>query len=126
MSQMFYAVLAGERGKKASANARVANENYDAAVAWEQNAKEWQNSATQWKEHSLALRSRIVEWQQSAIESEAISRAKTEIIESNTGKRISEVAGINDAEADRIIEAKRQEVIKEWGVNPWGNDPKSK
>lgn len=120
MSQMFYAVLAGERGKKASANARLAEENYEAAKSWEDTAKQWQQSAHQWKEHSLALRSRIVEWQQSAIESEAISRAKTTIVKSRFNEDTSSYLATDEGRL--LIEQKQQEVIKEWGVDPWAKN----
>lgn len=125
MSQMFYAVLAGERGKKASANARLAEENYEAAKSWEDNAKQWQQSATQWKEHSMALRSRIVEWQKSAIESEANARAAAEVsrhLHNGAGPRTV----IGEEQFDSLVENKKNEIIEEWGVNPWGNESQNK
>lgn len=121
MSHMFYAVLAGERGKKAAANARRADDNYDAAVAWEKNAKEWQQSAHQWKEHALALRSKIVEWQKSSISAEADARAAVEI-----SRELHDGAGprtiVGPERFDAIVKEKKEEVIKEWGVNPWENE----
>lgn len=118
MSQMFYAVLAGERGKKAAAASRLADENYEAAKSWEDSSKKWQQNATQWKEHALALRSKVVEWQKSAIESEAISRAKTQVVEVQTGGK-APIDLVGEAKFKSVIEEKKQEVIKEWGVNPW-------
>lgn len=120
MSQMFYAVLAGERGKKASKNAESAWAWKEEAEKNEAAAKQWQQSATQWKEHSLALRSRIVEWQQSAIESEAISRAKTTIVKSRFNEDTSSYLATDEGRL--LIEQKQQEVIKEWGVDPWAKN----
>ena len=121
MSQMFYAALAGERGKKAAAASRLADENYEAAKSWEDSSKKWQQNATQWKEHALALRSKVVEWQKSAIESEAISRVQGQLMIDKHGVKVSEYVGAKPHEVEQLINEKKEEVIKEWGVNPWSD-----
>jgi hypothetical protein len=135
MSVGFYATLAGE-------NADAARSWQGATRSWQQHSaqleealhdeqdKNWRlqhqlNEAHQlnasWQAHAKQLEEKVRNWQQSAIQGEAISRAKTEMIESSTGKRISEVAGLSKEEADAIVEQKKLEVIQEWGVDPWAS-----
>lgn len=132
MSVGFYATLAGERGK-------VANANWQAAHNWQKRAdqlenalldeqdKNWRlqhqlNEAHQlnasWQAHAQQLEEKVRNWQQSAIESEAISRAKTAMIrEDNGGNGPKAVFG--EDRYNKEVEAKKEEVVREWGVNPW-------
>jgi hypothetical protein len=137
MSIGYFATLAGERGK-------VANANFEAARSWHMKAnqlenalldeqdKNWrlqhqlneahQNNAS-WQAHAKQLEEKVRNWQQSAIESEAISRAKTSVVLDHTnGQAPIELVG--EKRFDQIIEQKKSEVIEQWGINPWQNDQK--
>lgn len=140
MSVGFFSTLAGERGK-------LANQNFDAAYRWHMRANdleqqlrdtEWRyerleliNERTQqanqklvqenesWKRHANELRQKVVAWQRSAIESEAISRTQGQLMIDKHGQKVSEFVGASPEEVSQMIETKRQEVVKEWGVDPW-------
>src|SRR5690554_6277740 len=124
MSVGYFATLAGERGKVASAN-------YEAARGWHQRANRLEKALNQanlriegleyrlqkaeannaaWQAHAKQLEEKIREWQQSAIESEAISRAKTAMIrEDNGGNGPKEVFG--EDRYNKEVEAKKEEVV---------------
>jgi len=126
--------------------ATLAGENADAARSWKAATRSWQEHAAQleknldqanlrieglehrlqqaeannaaWQAHAKQLEEKIREWQQAAIESEAISRAKTAMIrEDNGGNGPKEVFG--EDRYNKEVEAKKEEVVREWGVNPW-------
>ena len=126
MSIGFFATLAGENADAARSWKAYGERQFERAEGWQNKAirleNELQDVHHSWKKHSDELKSKILEWQRASIESEAISRAKTHMIKNGTGKGIAEVAGVTLEEADEIIEAKKQEVIQEWGVNPWAQD----
>lgn len=132
MSVGFYATLAGE--------------NADAARSWQGATRSWQQHSAQleealhderdnnwrlqhqlneahqlnasWQAHAQQLKEQIRNWQQAAMESEAISRAKTAMIrEDNGGNGPKEVFG--EDRYNKEVEAKKEEVVREWGVNPW-------
>ncbi len=74
--------------------------------------------------HAKQLEEKVRNWQQSAIESEAISRAKTSVVLDHTnGQAPIELVG--EKRFDQIIEQKKSEVIEQWGINPWQNDQKN-
>ena len=124
MSIGFFSTLAGENADAArswrnSARIHEENSNY-----WEERAikleNELQDVHHSWKKHSDQLKNKIIEWQRASIESEAISRAKTAFIrEENDGKGPKAVYG--EDRYNEMVEAKKNEVIQEWGVNPWSD-----
>jgi hypothetical protein len=132
MSIGYFATLAGE-------NADAARSWKGATRSWQQHSanlenallderdKNWrlkyqlkeahQNNAS-WQAHAKQLEEKVRNWQQSAIQGEAISRAKTEMIrEDNGGKGPKAVFG--EDRYNKKVEAKKEEVVREWGVNPW-------
>ena len=135
MSIGYFATLAGERGK-------VANANFEAARSWHMKAnqlenalldeqdKNWrlqhqlkeahQNNAS-WQAHAKQLEEKVRNWQQSAIESEAISRAKTAVVEEVTGGK-APIDYVGEEKFAQIIEDKKGEVIEQWGINPWASE----
>jgi hypothetical protein len=134
MSIGYFATLAGERGK-------VANANFEAARSWHMKAnqlenalldeqdKNWrlqhqlkeahQNNAS-WQAHAKQLEEKVRNWQQSAIESEAISRAKTQYVKDKFGEPTSEYLITN--EGQQLIQSKQAEVVQEWGIDPWAEN----
>ena len=129
--------------------ATLAGENADAARSWKGATRSWQRHAAQleqdldqanlriegleyqlqkaeannasWQAHAKQLEAKIRAWQQSAIESEAISRAKTAVVEEVTeGKAPIDFVG--EERFAQIIEDKKGEVIEQWGINPWENE----
>ena len=134
MSVGYFATLAGERGK-------VANANFEAAHSWHMKAdqlenalldeqdKNWRlqhqlNEAHQlnasWQAHAKQLEEKVRNWQQSAIESEAISRAKTQYVKDKFDEPTSEYLSTN--EGQQLIQSKQAEVVQEWGVDPWAEN----
>lgn len=132
MSIGFYATLAGER-------LNTANRNYDAAHSWHMRAEELEdelahernanrqlqhqlNQAIQhnasWQAHAQQLEEKVRNWQQAAIESEAISRAKTAMIREDNGGNGPKVV-FGEDRYNKEVEVKKEEVVREWGVNPW-------
>ncbi len=135
MSIGFYATLAGERGK-------LANANWQAAHSWQKRSEELEdallserdtnrrlqhqlNQAAQhnasWQAHAQQLEAKVRNWQQSAIESEAISRAKTAVVEEVTGGK-APIDYVGEEAFAQIIEDKKGEVIEQWGINPWASE----
>ena len=136
MSVGFYATLAGER-------LNSANHNYEQARYWNLRAIEFEKKLDQanlrieglehrlqqaeannaaWQAHAKQLEEKIREWQQSALEYEAMNRAKSAVVEDKFGKGIAELAEIDSATAEKYFEEKKQELIQEWGINPWKTD----
>jgi chromosome segregation ATPase len=136
MSVGFYATLAGE-------NADAARSWQGATRSWQQHSaqledalhdeqdKNWRlqhqlNEAHQlnasWQAHAKQLEEKVRNWQQSALEYEAMNRAKSAVVEDKFGKGIAELAEIDSATAEKYFEEKKQELIQEWGINPWKTD----
>jgi hypothetical protein len=133
MSVGYFATLAGERGK-------VANANFEAAHSWHQRAdqlenalldeqdKNWRlqhqlNEAHQlnasWQAHAKQLEEKVRNWQQAAIQSEAISLAKTEVVASELTEGKAPIDIVGEEKFKALVESKKGEVIQKWGVNPW-------
>lgn len=140
MSVGFYATLAGENADAARSwrGATRSWQEYSANLEQQLRDTEWRyerleliNEQTQqanqklvqenesWKRHANELRQKVVAWQRSAIESEAISRTQGQLMIDKHGQKVSEYVGASSEEVQQMIEAKRQEVVKEWGVDPW-------
>ena len=124
MSIGFFSTLAGENADAARSWRAYGEEQYERAEGWQNKAirleNELQDVHHSWKKHSDELKNKIIEWQRSAIQGEAISRAKTAVIEEVTnGKAPIDIAG--EEKYLRIVEEKKQEVMKQWGVNPWAD-----
>lgn len=136
MSVGYFATLAGERGK-------IANANWQAAHNWQKRADQLENALldeqdknwrlqhelnearelnASWQAHAQQLKEQIRNWQQSALEYEAMNRAKSAVVEDKFGKGIAELAEIDSATAEKYFEEKKQELIQEWGINPWKTD----
>jgi hypothetical protein len=133
MSIGYFATLAGERGK-------VANANFEAARSWHMKAnqlenalldeqdKNWrlqhqlkeahQNNAS-WQAHAKQLEEKVRNWQQTAIQSEAISLAKTEVVASELTEGKAPIDIVGEEKFKALVESKKGEVIQKWGVNPW-------
>jgi hypothetical protein len=79
-----------------------------------------QNNAS-WQAHAKQLEEKVRNWQQSAIESEAISRAKTAVVEEVTGGK-APIDYVGEEKFAQIIEDKKGEVIEQWGINPWASE----
>jgi hypothetical protein len=75
-----------------------------------------------WQAHAKQLEEKVRNWQQSALEYEAMNRAKSAVVEDKFGKGIAELAEIDSATAEKYFEEKKQELIQEWGINPWKTD----
>lgn len=139
MSVGFFSTLAGK-------NATLARTNFAAYESWRMRAEEleqqlrdtnWQyerleaiNNQTQrenqqlvqenesWKRHANELRQKVVAWQRSAIQGEAISRAKTVVVEEHTGGK-APIDMVGEERFTEIIEGEKLKVMEEWGINPW-------
>jgi hypothetical protein len=133
MSIGYFATLAGERGK-------VANANFEAARSWHMKAnqlenalldeqdKNWrlqhqlkeahQNNAS-WQAHAKQLEEKVRKWQKLAIQGEAISLAKTEVVTSELTEGKAPIDIVGEEKFKALIESKKGEVIQRWGVNPW-------
>jgi hypothetical protein len=134
MSIGYFATLAGE-------NADAARSWKGATRSWQQHSanlenallderdKNWrlkyqlkeahQNNAS-WQAHAKQLEDKVRNWQQSAIESEAISRAKTQYVKDKFGEPTSEYLITN--EGQQLIQSKQAEVVQEWGIDPWAEN----
>jgi hypothetical protein len=136
MSVGFYATLAGERLDSA-------NRNYEQARHWNLKANQledallderdnnWRlqhqlNEAHQlnasWQAHAKQLEEKVRNWQQSAIESEAISRTQAQLMIDKHGQKVSEFVEASPEEVNQMIETKKQEVIQSWGIDPWKSE----
>ncbi|GAB0154489.1 hypothetical protein [Marinobacterium sp. BA1] len=127
--------------------AKLAGENADAARSWQGATRSWQQHSAQledallheknenwrlqqqlkkaqelnasWQAHAQKVEEKVRAWQKSALEYEAMNRAKSAVIEDKFGKGIAELAEIDTPTAEKYFEEKKQELIKEWGINPW-------
>jgi hypothetical protein len=136
MSVGFYATLAGL--------------NADSARSWQGATRSWQQHSAQleealhderdnnwrlqhqlneahqlnasWQAHAKQLEEKVRNWQQSAIESEAISRTQAQLMIDKHGQKVSEFVDASPEEVNQMIEAKKQEVIQSWGVDPWKSE----
>lgn len=142
MSVGFFSTLAGERLDQSKRNYRAAHGWHMRAEELEQQLRdtEWQyerleaiNNQTQranqqlvqenesWKRHANELRQKVVAWQRSAIQCEAESRASVDVTRAqNNGAGPRTVAG--PEKFDAAVESYKQEIMKEWGINPWENN----
>jgi|CEGE01.1.fsa_nt_gi TolA-binding protein len=139
MSVGFYATLAGDRLDQSKRNYRAAHSWHMRAEELEQQLRdtEWRyerleliNEQTQqanqklvqenesWKRHANELRQKVVAWQRSAIQGEAISRAKTVVVEEHTGGK-APIDMVGEERFSEIIEGEKLKVMEEWGINPW-------
>ena len=133
MSVGFYATLAGE--------------NADAARSWQGATRSWQQHSAQleealhderdnnwrlqhqlneahqlnasWQAHAKQLEEKVRNWQQAAIQSEAISLAKTEVVASELTEGKAPIDIVGEEKFKALVESKKGEVIQKWGVNPW-------
>jgi hypothetical protein len=127
--------------------ATLAGENADAARSWEGATRSWQqhsanlenallderdknwrlkyqlkeahqNNAS-WQAHAKQLEEKVRNWQQTAIQSEAISLAKTEVVASELTEGKAPIDIVGEEKFKALVESKKGEVIQKWGVNPW-------
>jgi hypothetical protein len=124
LGSSFYAGLAGRNADQAHANLQAANAAVDRADRNARIAKEWMETSRRnkancesWMAYAHKLEGQVKKWQADAVESEAISRAKNQILRDHTGEGFRQF--VNDDEYQEIKTQKIQEVCSEWGVNPF-------